>query len=95
MNKTVELNDGYSDENFHSINLYMELAMQVISNDETVRSNTVQNLKDFESQCLVAQVKKGEQTVSMMPAIKKAFDLMSDHIVELSTRNESLKKNKL
>ena len=29
-----------------------------------------------------------------MPAIKKAFDLMGDNIVELSTKNESL-KNKI
>ena len=27
----------------------------------------------------------------MMPAIKKAFDLMSDDIVELSTKNETMK----
>ena len=27
----------------------MELAMQIISNDKTVRTNTVQDLKDFNS----------------------------------------------
>ena len=30
----------------------MELAMQLISNDKTVRSDTVQDLKDFNSQSL-------------------------------------------
>ena len=30
----------------------MELAMQLISNDETVRSDTVQDLKEFNSQSL-------------------------------------------
>ena len=28
----------------------MEVAMQIISNDQTVRSDTVQDLKDFNSQ---------------------------------------------
>ena len=37
------------------------------------------------------QAKKGEQLVSMMPALKKAFKLMVDDIVELSTENETLK----
>ena len=32
-----------------------------------------------------------EQLVSMMPAIKKAFNLMGEDIVELSVENESLK----
>ena len=70
----------------------MELSMQVISNDKIVRSNTVQDLKDFNSQSLATQAEKGEQLVSMMSAIKKAFDLMGDVMVELSTENESLKK---
>ena len=48
----------------------MELAMQIISNGKTVRSNTVQDLKEFNSQSLSAQAKKGEQLVSMMPANK-------------------------
>ena len=34
----------------------MELAMQNISNDQTVRNNTVQDLKDFNSQSLSTQV---------------------------------------
>ena len=42
----------------------------------------------------LTQAKKGEQLVSMMPAIKKAFNLMGDDIVELSTENAAL-KNKI
>ena len=72
----------------------MNLALQIFSNDQKVRSNTVEDLKEFNSQTLSTQGKKGEQLVSMMPAIKKAFDLIGDDIVELSTQNESLKCRK-
>ena len=65
--------------------------MQIISNDKTVRNDTVQDLKEFNSQSLTTQAKKGEQLVSMMPAIKKAFNLIGDDIVESSVENESLK----
>ena len=69
----------------------MELAMQNISNDKTVRNHTIQDLNEFNQQSLNTQAKKGEQVVSMMPAIKKAFNLMGDNIVELGVENESLK----
>ena len=65
--------------------------MQIISNDKTVRKDTIEDLKEFSSQSLTTQAKKGEQLVSMMPAIKKALNLMGDDIVELSVENESLK----
>ena len=65
--------------------------MQIISTDKTVRNDTIQDLKEFNSQSLATQAKKGEQLVSMMPAIKKAFDLMGDEIVDLSTENDALK----
>ena len=68
--------------------------MQIISNDKTVRNDTVQVLKEFSSQSLSTQAKKSEQLVSMMPAIKKAFTLLGDDIVELSTENDGL-KNKI
>ena len=68
--------------------------MPIISNDKTVRNNTIQDLKEFNHQPLTTQAKKGEQLVSMMPAIKKAFDLMGDDIVDLSTEIDSL-KNKI
>ena len=56
-----------------------------------MRSDTVEDLKEFNSQSLTTQAKKGEQLVSLMPAFKKVFNLMGDNIVELSTEDESLK----
>ena len=52
--------------------------MQIISHDKTVKNDTVQDLKEFNSQSLATQAKKGEKLNSMMPAIKKAFNLLSD-----------------
>ena len=69
----------------------MDLAIQIIANDKPVKNDTVQVLKEFNSQCLATRAKKGEQSVSMMPAIEKAFSLMGDDIVELSTENETLR----
>ena len=69
----------------------MELAMQLSSNDKTVRNDTIQDLKEFNQQSLTTQAKKGEQLTSMMPAIKKAFNLLGDDIIELSTENDVLK----
>ena len=63
--------------------------MQTISNDQTVRNNTVQDLKDFKSQSPATPATKGEQHFSIMPAIRKAFILMGDERVELSTENET------
>ena len=68
--------------------------MQLSSNDKTVRNDTIQDLKDFNQQSLSTQAKKGEQLVSMMPTIKKAFNLLGDDIVDLSTENDAL-KNKI
>ena len=69
----------------------MELAIQIISNDKTVRNDTIQDLKDFNQQSLTTQAKKGEHLVSMMPAIVKVFNLVGDDIIELHTGNEALK----
>ena len=66
----------------------MGLAMQKNSTDKTVRNDTIEDLKEFNSQSLTTQAKKGEQLVSMMPAIKKAFNLLGDDIVEISTEND-------
>ena len=68
--------------------------MQIISTDKTVRNDTIEDLKEFNSQSLSTRPKKGEQLVSMMPAIKKAFNLLGDDIIELSTENDAL-KNKI
>ena len=64
--------------------------MQIISTDNAVRSDTVQDLKEFNSQSLSTQAKKGGQLVSMMPAIKKAFNFSGDDIIELQTENKNL-----
>ena len=64
--------------------------MQIISTDKGVGNDTIQDLKDVKSQSLSSPAKKGEQLSSMLPAIKKAFNLMGDDIVEFYTENESL-----
>ena len=69
----------------------MGSAMQKISTDKTVRSKTVQDLKDFKLQSLIIQAKKGEKLVSMMHAIKRDFNLVGDYIVELHTEDKSSK----
>ena len=65
--------------------------MQIIFSDKTVRNDTIEELKDFNSQSFSTRAKKGEQLVSKMPAIIKAIDLMGDDIVDLHTENETLK----
>ena len=72
----------------------MELAKQIIFNDKTVKSHTVNDLKEFNNQSLATQAKKGEQLLSMMLAIKKAFVLMGDDIFALSTGKDAL-ENKI
>ena len=52
------------------------------------------DLKEFNNQSLATQAKKREQLMSMMTAIKNAFNLLDDDIVELSTENDAL-KNKI
>ena len=66
--------------------------MQIGSTNQKVRNNTIQDLKDFNQQSSSTRAKKGEQLVSMMPAIKEAFNLMGNDIVDLSTENDALKK---
>ena len=65
--------------------------MQIISNDKSVKNDTIQNINEFNHQPLTTQAKKRERLVSMMPAIKKAFNLMGDDIVELFTENDASK----
>ena len=65
--------------------------MQKVSTDKTVRNDTIEDLKEYNSQSLTTQSEKGQQLVSMMPAIKKAFKLMEDDIVDLHIENENLK----
>ena len=65
--------------------------MQIISTDQTVRDDTIQDLKDFNQQSLSTRAKKGEQLTSMMPAIKKVFNVLGDDIIELTVENDTLK----
>ena len=68
--------------------------MQISSTDKTVGKNIIEDIKEFNIQSLNTQAKKGEQLAAMMPAIKKAFNLLGDDIVKLSTENDAL-KNKI
>ena len=65
--------------------------MQLGSSDQSVRNDTIQDLKEFNQQSLSTPAKKGEQLVSMMPATRKAFNLLGDDIIELSVENDALK----
>ena len=49
----------------------MELALQIIPIHNTVIYDTMQDLKEFNKQSLATQARKGEQLVSMIPAIKR------------------------
>ena len=68
----IEFNEKYLDEFIHNNYLETELAMEVISNEKTVRSDTRLDSKDFNNQSLATQAKKGKQLVSTMP-LKKNF----------------------
>ena len=72
----------------------MDLAIQLVKNDKNVRDNTILELNEFNNQSLTTQAKKGEELITMMPAIKKAFNLMGDDIIELHSENQTL-KNKI
>ena len=89
--ENIVFNEHYLDKIPKTNDFQMELAMQISSTNQKVRINTIQDLKDFNQQSLSTRAKKQEQLVSMMPAIKEAFNLMTSDIVELSTENDTLK----
>ena len=91
MQENIEINDQYSIEILDNNDIKLDLAMQIISTDKAVRNDTIQDLKEFNSPSLSSQAIKGKKLTSVMLAIKKAFNLMGDGIVELHTGNESLK----
>ena len=91
MCESIEINDEFLDEFLYIRNFSMDLAMQFIFNDQNVKKNTIQDLKEYNFQFLSTQARKGEQLVSLMPAIKKTLDVMGDNIVELSTEDETFK----
>ena len=45
----------------------MELSMQLISIEKSVRNDTIRDLKHFNTKSLTTQAKKAEQLDSMMP----------------------------
>ena len=51
----------------------MDLAMQIISTDKTVRNDTVQDLKEFNTQSLTTQSKEGEQLAFNDAGYQKGF----------------------
>ena len=59
-----------------------------------MRSDTVQDLKKIHNQSLATQAEKGEQLASIMPANKKAFSLLVNDIVDLSTENDASKNKR-
>ena len=54
----IEFNEKYLDEFFHNNYLETELAMEDISNEKTVRSDTRLDSKEFNNQSLATQAKK-------------------------------------
>ena len=42
----------------------MEVAMQIIPNDKTVRNDTIQNLKEFNQQFLTTQAEKENNSLA-------------------------------
>jgi predicted metalloprotease with PDZ domain len=69
----------------------MEQSFELVKTNNEVKKEIIENIKDFKKQSLATQAKKGEELVAMMPAVKKAFNIMADDIYELSTENEILK----
>ena len=68
--------------------------MELFSNDKTVRSNTPEYLKKFNSQSLATQAKNGEQLNCLMPVVKKAFNFLVVDMLELSTDNDAIKNKR-
>ena len=54
----IEIHDEYLDEFLHNNNLWIELAKQFISNDQSVSSDTVQDSKEFSSKKVQAKKEK-------------------------------------
>ena len=69
-----EINEHYSDEFLQNDDPKMEIAMRIFSNDKTVRKDTIQDLKDFNSQSLATQFKK-RRTIGFYDACyQKSFE---------------------
>ena len=64
----------------------MELALQDISIDKTVKSNKTRDLTVSSSQSSGSQAEKGKQLVSMSSAINKILDILGDDIYNIYNR---------
>ena len=82
---SIETEDICLDEILPKNNLQTDLTKQTISDNKTVRSDTVKDIREFNSKSLAIQAKTKEKLVCMIPANGKAFDLMGDDIVQSST----------
>ena len=71
MQEDDKINVEYLNETLDNHKQKMELALQVVSIEKTVRGNTIHDSKDFNSQLLATEAEKREQVVSMRPAIRK------------------------
>ena len=58
----IENNEKLLDESAHNNYLLLDLARRINANDETSRSDTVQDLGDFNSQSVPTQAKKNRTT---------------------------------
>ena len=50
MQENIEINEHYLDEILDNNNIYMDLALQIVSTNETVRNDTTEDLKEFNCQ---------------------------------------------
>ncbi len=69
----------------------MDLALAIVKDDRSVREESKTSLKEFKEQSLQTQAKKGEQFTVMMPAIKRAFEMMRDDSYDLVVENNVLR----
>ena len=60
VHENIEIDDKSLDHILHNNTLLMVLAIQFISNDRTVWSDTVRDLKEINNQSLATQAKKGD-----------------------------------
>ena len=69
----------------------MDLAIDIVKGDKIIREETKQALKEYNAQSLQSQAMKGEQLTCMMPAIKRAFELVRDDNYDLVVENNVLR----
>ena len=73
LHENIENNDQYLYEFWNNNDIQTDLAMQIIFKDKTVRSDTIQDLKEFNSQSLSSQAKKGRTVDFNDACYQKSF----------------------